>query len=533
MTHRCLSVSRRTFLTSTVGGLVSLGVLTPSSAMAHTSARQPRLPADSWTQYGSTAAKTGSNPAASGPKADPTVRWTHAIAENERLRGIVGTDKTVYFCGGHYSTDIDDKPAIVRALSTDDGSVTWTFQNGGVNFYTGLAIDSSHVYTSSPHRIIALDANTGTEQWRFPPPKANRQLNNILQLTIADGTLYVTAASGQTGAHGADNEHSARVYALDGATGNVLWTYGADTTPADQTVPSGAAVRESILYVASNKLRAIDAQTGNQSWAITGKQSYQSYGQNIPAIADRHLYVGYGEKSDTFEARHTADGSRTWAYTVSAPDGPVQGRWTSASIANDTVVVGFQQAQPTKHTRLFALSQTDGTLRWQHGWPGATGTAVIPTPAIADGVVYVGTQAFALADGRLLWTRATENTPWLDCPPAVIGDTVYHLSEATVHAISGQTSFPSPTSKTTTPTPTSSDTATATPPSTPAVPTQTATDAATATPLTATATPTPTTPSTMTPTMAERTTATDGPGFGVLAAIGGIGFCGWRSLTHE
>lgn len=37
----------------------------------------------------------------------------------------------------------------------------------------------------------------------------------------------------------------------------------------------------------------------------------------------------------------------------------------------------------------------------------------------------------------------------------------------------------------------------------------------------------------MTQTTTEQTTATDGPGFGVLAALGGIGLYGWRSLIRE
>jgi len=84
--------------------------------------------------------------------------------------------------------------------------------------------------------------NLGTERWQFTPGGA------VASPTVADGTVYVGSAD-------------SNLYAVDAQTGTEQWRFQvggvASPTVADGTVYVGSA---------DSKLYAVDAQTGTEQW---------------------------------------------------------------------------------------------------------------------------------------------------------------------------------------------------------------------------------------------------------------------------
>ena len=90
--------------------------------------------------------------------------------------------------------------------------------------------------------------------------------------TVADGVVYVGS-----------NDH--RVYALDAATGNELWSFA-----TGEVVVSVPTVVDGVVYVGSNDnhLHALDADTGEKLWSYdTG-----SWVQYSPAVSGGKVYLG-------------------------------------------------------------------------------------------------------------------------------------------------------------------------------------------------------------------------------------------------
>jgi outer membrane protein assembly factor BamB len=104
-------------------------------------------------------------------------------------------------------------------------------------------------------------------------------------------------------------------------------------------------------------------------------------------------------------------GTQLWAYTTGG------GVYSSPAVADGIVYVGGDY-------KVYALDAATGHVRWAH----TTGGAVKSSPAVAAGIVYVGSadhKVYALdaATGHVRWTYTTGNH--VDSSPAVAAGTVY------------------------------------------------------------------------------------------------------------
>ncbi len=107
--------------------------------------------------------------------------------------------------GVHYTKGVPAKP-----------SLKWKFKTGGPVTGVPLAHRGLVYVASSDANIYAIDAESGTEQWRFkmagpPPAGGERSQSRASAPTIKDGILY----QGSTSCH---------LYALDIRTGRPKWT---------------------------------------------------------------------------------------------------------------------------------------------------------------------------------------------------------------------------------------------------------------------------------------------------------------------
>jgi len=198
--------------------------------------------------------------------------------------------------GTRYSPLSDINRSNVASLK-----VAWTYRTGHLGIKTDseprfettpLVLDGTLYLTTPLGELIALDAATGTERWRFNPRSrrkasygdfANRGVSTWLDTKAAPGSpcgcrIFVATID-------------ARLFAVDGATGRACADFGTKgmidlrrglrhppfefpayqvTSPpvviGDLVVTGSAIADNSRLAAASGAVRAFDARTGQLRW---------------------------------------------------------------------------------------------------------------------------------------------------------------------------------------------------------------------------------------------------------------------------
>ncbi len=138
-------------------------------------------------------------------------------------------------------------------------------------------------------------------------------------------------------------------------------------------------------------------------------------------MANGVVYVGSG---DNIYALNATTGTLLWSYTT--------GDWvfSSPAVANGVVYVGSRDGN------VYALNASTGTLLWSY----ATGEYVDSSPAVANGVVYVGSEnnnvyALNASTGTLLWSYTTAPGAFL----ARVANGVLYVSSRNVYALDATT----------------------------------------------------------------------------------------------
>ena len=226
---------------------------------------------------------------------------------------------------------------------------------------------------------------------------------------VVDGTAYV----------GSYDEH---VYAVDAATMGERWRF-----KTGGWVRSSPAVADGAVYVGSYDrfLYALHAapqgsQQDQLKWRFDAKGEVFS----SPLVADGVVYVGSGanidERDDAKRAGfvHAVDaatGAALWCFAVGEPV------LSSPALADGILYVGGWDFN------VYALDAATGSERRRF----ATGDRVVASPAVADGLVYVGCydgKVYALDAATLekRWERQTDGLVYSS--PAVADGTVFVAS---------------------------------------------------------------------------------------------------------
>ena len=151
------------------------------------------------------------------PSSASAVTRSSAPGSDARAAGA-GRDWPVYLghdTSNHYST--------LKQITKDNVAqlqVAWTYDTGDKGeFQTNNLVIDGVLYTASPTRkVIALDAATGKEIWRFDPTSersdlvGNRQRGLVYWASGDDRRIFTSAASW--------------LYALDARTGRVVRSFG-------------------------------------------------------------------------------------------------------------------------------------------------------------------------------------------------------------------------------------------------------------------------------------------------------------------
>ena len=226
---------------------------------------------------------------------------------------------------------------------------------------------------------------------------------------VADGTVFYTADS--IGEGTADS-----LYALDAATGELLWKY--HTGYADDAV----TVSEGFVYSASDSIFCLDALTGERIWA----SGEADRGGSTPLVADGKVFcgvfwiyaAGYTDSSRVC-CLDALDGEMIWADTLYGNQASCMALW------NDIVIL------PTSEGYLYGLDSSTGTVLWEND--DSEGGYWDSSPSVVDGIIYIngfdGTcRGIDAATGVTVWE--TPLTPGglydhLTATPACFGGNIY------------------------------------------------------------------------------------------------------------
>lgn len=252
----------------------------------------------------------------------------------------------------------------VYALDAATGALRWEFETGGV-VHASPAVADGRVYVGSfDGGFYALDAQTGALLWKFQTDtsEATHLMVGIPgSATVADGTVYFGC-------------RDANLYALDAATGALRWKYANNSS---WVIATPVVVEGRVCFPTSDSLKfeVLDARTGAPVFSLPT----QLYSFSSPTVAEGRAYFG----SCDGKVREVDLAARRYGAEFAAPGFAANAaRYLDANgkLRNDAVWIGetLDDTIVAIRTRLFSLG------------------SILSTPAIRDGVLYVGS-----VDGKL------------------------------------------------------------------------------------------------------------------------------------
>ncbi|GAA0246779.1 hypothetical protein GCM10009000_073420 [Halobacterium noricense] len=168
---------------------------------------------------------------------DGAVLWD-ASDDGDALRTVA--DGLVYGVVAEY-----DAENVIRARSTDDGSIRWSYSLGKRDYWSSnrLVVANGYILFTDGNTIRALDAKTGDEAWTH---ETDAELSG--PPTVGGDTLY---ASGRTTPE--PDVGDAVVIAIDVASGEREWEHSFGSWDFDEYGPAarGTAVADGRLYTAT------------------------------------------------------------------------------------------------------------------------------------------------------------------------------------------------------------------------------------------------------------------------------------------
>ena len=275
----------------------------------------------------------------------------------------------------------------------------------------------NHGFSESPaptdNTILWTAPVTGPDH-EFPTP------------VVVNGIVYYPSNSG-----------SDSLYALDSASGELIWKYQVGWTDDAVTVADG------FVYTASDSILCLDALTGSRIWA-SGEADYSG---STPVVAENKVFCGTfanaGIDTSFVVCLDALDGSVLWSTSLT-------GCWlvSCISIWDDLVIVPtYTNYSPGSQSSLFALDRETGTIVWENSssvegyWDSS--------PVVVDSTIYIvdlsyGARAFNVLNGEEVWVSsfglfATATPAYHDARLFYAADEYYCLDAFNGEAIWGVT----------------------------------------------------------------------------------------------
>ncbi len=242
------------------------------------------------------------------------------------------------------------------------------------DWYTYMANDLHTGFSESPaptDDTILWTAPVTGDGHEFPTP------------VIVDGIVYYPSNMGTDS-----------LYALDAATGDLIWKYHTGMTDDAVTVKNG------YLFIASDSLWCLDALTGERIWATDAADG----GGSTPAVVDGRVYCGrtngdpYNGISYVY-CFDAATGLEIWADTLSGMTASCMTVWNG---------MVFVPTYRNGETPLYALDATTGSIIWEN--IDSYGGYWDSSPTVVDSIIYINgydghSRAIDAVTGNTIWDQ--------------------------------------------------------------------------------------------------------------------------------
>jgi outer membrane protein assembly factor BamB len=265
------------------------------------------------------------------------------------------------------------------------------------------ALDGGRLYIGTQSgSLIAYDLDQRTTLW---------------QASLAGGMRFAPWVSeGRVFVH-ARNDAGGTLYALQAASGEVLWQVGTEGPGNGSPVGTGE-----VLVVNGENLIALDPITGNEIWRST---SFLSIGGTI-VEANVVYAVGAGAQNETLVALNAETGERRWQSTE--PGTFIFSR-PALDLASRTLIAGTSQGT------VVGLDATTGATRWRFPADAAVQSDI----QVQHGIVYFSTSngtlyALEAHTGTLL-ANFKPGTVLTYAPPLVTPERVYAMNGIVLYAL--------------------------------------------------------------------------------------------------
>lgn len=251
----------------------------------------------------------------------------------------------------------------LRALGARTGAVLWSKPTGGPISSSPAVVDGRVYIGSDNHTLRALDENDGSPAWSVTVDPTFGGIGSAPNVTL--GTVYVAS--------------SLAVYAYNALDGSLKWS-----TPLTSTAALSAPTwKGGTIYVASHldaKVWALNSTTGALKWTTTapGPRATCNPAMSSPAAEGGSVFVALCP-STTAPLKSV--------FSVDAVTGTIN--WSAGSALHSTspaVWNGVVYVGSGSGARIEALATTNGASLWQ----APVGAGVVSSPALAGGVLYVG-----------------------------------------------------------------------------------------------------------------------------------------------
>lgn len=299
---------------------------------------------------------------------------------------------------------------VLSAANVSSLAQAWTVDLGANSVSSPVVAGGVLYVTGSDQKLHAFDPATGAALWTI---STGSSLNAAP--VVANGVIYVVASDGN-------------LYAYQVPTGTLLWTATGVSALASPTVANG------VVYVGSQNsaVFAFDAVTGATLWSVATRGQIAAVS---PAVANGVVYIGASfedfDVEGTYYALDAATGATLWTVTSEEFND------LSAGVANGVVYVGGD-----RHA-FYAFNAATGAVQWT----AETGK-VATAPAIADGVVYTGSEyrgltraldAFDATTGAQLWSVPLAKNVTVSAPAAANGVVYAGATDGNVYAFDAAT----------------------------------------------------------------------------------------------
>ena len=353
------------------------------------------------------------------------------LAPAWEVDGILGVSGTPAVADG--MVYLGDWTGHLRALDAESGDEVWQHELGGGYVGGSVAVDDTQVVVGTfDARIVSLDRASGEPRWEASVddhPKAVVFGSPV----IVDGLVVVGVGSFEVFAPGDPPSFRGSVVALDAETGDERWrfwlTKGDATEGAGVSIWSSPAVdtERGVLYIGtgqayalpapprSDALLALDLHTGEEvwttqftagdAWTITDPSGLDADVGAAPNLfdADGTDAVGVGDKAGSYRALDRDTGEVLWERKLT--EGGAQGGiMASAAVAEGTVYVTSNDGG--RDAVLVALDADAG----REVWRSDVGAHVTGPLTWANGVLYLSDDSGRIAaydadGGARLWAH--------------------------------------------------------------------------------------------------------------------------------